>query len=204
MFAQQLRARYGVCGPFGAVCGEKISCECQIMREARVRVEIKLQVLLRPVGLDVAEVLFEVSTLEDVHNLARELVKRLLTTAAQVEACKLVVERGAVESVYGTLVDLLLLRGEVVLLQELGESFVEQRVVGIAVQLSAQYRERCGKLTRCGEAAEVAIEYLGIGRGRGGGYGRCDRNIQRLLKKCGSGWFGGRVRCRTVLGGSIA
>jgi hypothetical protein len=74
--------------------------------------------------------------------------KVLAALAAEVEARELVIERGVVEAGDGALVDLLLLRGEVVLLQERGEAFVEQRVVGVAVELAAEHGEGRGKLAR--------------------------------------------------------
>jgi hypothetical protein len=70
VLAQQQGAGGGVGGGFGAVGGEQVAGEGEVVREALVRVEVELQVLLRPVGVDVAEVLFELGALEDVDDLA--------------------------------------------------------------------------------------------------------------------------------------
>ena len=178
MFAQQQLASSRVRGALGAVGREQVAGEDEIVRKALVRVEIELQVLLRPVGVDIAEVLLEAGTLEDVDNLARELIEGVLAALAEIEARELVIERAVAEAGDGALVDVLLLRGEIVLLQETGETFIEQRVVGVAVQFTAEHDECGGNLAREGEAAKVAIQHLRIGCGSFAGCGRVYGSIE--------------------------
>ena len=167
-----------------------------------MRVEVELEVLLRPVGMDVAKVLFELGAVEDVHDLAGEQGEGLAALAAEVEAGELVIKAGGIEAGDGALVDLLLLRVEVVLLEERGNAFVEERVVGVAVELAAEDGKGRGKLAGGGEAAEVAVEHLHV-RGSGGGGGRrCDGEGEGLLEE-GGGGSGGGIHCGSLRFGAL-
>ena len=202
VLAEQVGAGGGVGGGFGAVGGEQVAGEGEVMREAAVRVEVELEVLLRPVGMDVAKVLFELGAVEDVHDLAGEQGEGLAALAAEVEAGELVIKAGGIEAGDGALVDLLLLRVEVVLLEERGNAFVEERVVGVAVELAAEDGKGRGKLAGGGEAAEVAVEHLHV-RGSGGGGGRrCDGEGEGLLEE-GGGGSGGGIHCGSLRFGAL-
>ncbi len=140
--------------------------EDEVVRKAFGGVEVQLQRELRAdrlAGIDVGKEVVEVRSREYPDDANGEIGEGFALALAQVKAGELVVVRGILELRESLLVDLLLLQGEVVLLKECGETLIEKRVVGIAVELCAQDGQRAGELTGCGKAAEIAVEDSGVG-----------------------------------------
>ena len=195
MLAQEKLPGSVICCAFGGVGGEEVAGEVEVVREALVSVEVELQVELRPAAVDVAEVGFEFGAVEGVDDLTGEGGEVLLALLTNVEARELVVEGGAREAGDGAAVDLFLLGGEVVLLEEVGEADVEEWVVGVAVELAAEDGEGFGEFVLGGETTEVAIEDLAVGEVVGCGWGGdSDGEIEGaglILIRCGFGEVGG-------------
>ncbi len=90
-------------------------------------IKVKLQIQLRPTLVDDGEVLFQTSAAEGVDDLPGEGVKVLFALKSQVEPGELVVESWAGKTGNGAAIDLLLLRSEIILLEKVGEAFIEER-----------------------------------------------------------------------------
>ena len=166
-----LAAKQSFVGGAVAGCGcligvEQVVGEDEVVGEAFGGIEVQLQRELRAdglAGIHVREEVVEVRSGEYPGDAGGELGEGFALALAQIEAGELVVVRGILELREGLLEDLLLLRGEVVLLEEVGQPLIEKRVVGIAVELCSQHRERAGELTGCRKPAEIAVEDGGIG-----------------------------------------
>ena len=96
----------------------------------------------------------------------RERAVIRIASLAQIEAGQLSVpthaEAGRLKLLDGPLINLLLVFIQAVLLKKLSQLFVEAGVLRVAIQFSAQKRERIGQSLHRHQAREIAVEDLRI------------------------------------------
>src|SRR4051794_31114763 len=116
---------------------EQVVNKNQIVRESLVGEFIHPQRKELLVRASLSKILFYIGAGEDGSHFAREPLVIRLTLFAQIPARELMVPAVILELLDGALICRLQLACDLILVEELGHSFVESRVVGISVELAA-------------------------------------------------------------------
>ena len=150
------------------VCVEKIANEHRIMWEALVGVlvQAKIQSRASPAN-DISEVMFEVGTVEGLHGVLGQLLEFGVLPVLQVEASKFVGPGAVGKSSNRPPVYLLLHRTQAILVKKYSQTFIQARVVRIAVDLAPKDGKRLWDLLHLDEPRYIALQNTRVsGRAR--------------------------------------
>src|SRR5258707_6347655 len=125
------------------------------MRKALMRKQVQLQEELRAALCNLAEVMFQLRPAEDTSDLLRQVCKGLALLLAQIKPCQLVIPALVLKLLRGLVVNLFLLRTQIVLLQKARQPLIEQRIIGIPIQLSPQNSKSLWQLPRRSKASKI-------------------------------------------------
>jgi len=134
------------------------------MRKALIGVQIQPQVKLGAASDHMVEVLLQLSALKLCHCFASQLLKVCVPFVADIEARQLVIPGLVREASHGTPVDFFLLRAEPVLVEKHCKTFIQTRIVRVALDFAAQHSESWRNLFHLHQSRQVALENASVFR----------------------------------------
>src|ERR1019366_2960295 len=127
------------------ICVQQVANEEEVVRKSCESEFVEARVVFAA-ETDIREITLKLRAREYLYQPLAQLQEVVITTIPEVKARQFVVPGTIGKLLYGALVNLLLLLPQPVLFQKLRQPLVQPGIIGIAIDLLAQHRQRLGQL----------------------------------------------------------